>query len=244
MKWPARGSALAAWVLSAAFAAALLPALLDAATRGVPVADRAAASAYLRDGRTDTGAVNLVTAVLLDYRAFDTLGEATVIFAAAAIVGALLLARGTPRPRPPLSPLVRCAMQGLIPWFWVFPVAIILQGHLTPGGGFQGGVALAVLAILADTAFGTPTTASGVGERALGIAESMGALSFWALGLAGVLAGTGYLANLAAGFSAGSPGTLASGGVIPFLNVAIGCKVAAALVSMYRHIVREQEATP
>ena len=241
MTWAERGRAAAIWLLLGAFAAALLPAMLQASTRGVPVAEREAASAYVRRGQTDTGAVNLVTAVLLDYRAFDTLGEATVIFAAAIVVGALLTVRGKPRARPPLSPLVRCAMQGLMPWFWIFPVTIILQGHLTPGGGFQGGVAIAVLAILVDTTYGTPTGTRGVPGRTLGTAEALGALAFLSLGLAGLLAGAGYLANLAAGFPAGTPGSLASGGAIPFLNIAIGCKVAAALISMYRHMVRERE---
>jgi len=53
---------------------------------GVPVMDRfadAPATTYLRDGLADTGAPNIVTAVLLDFRAWDTLGEATVLFCAA-----------------------------------------------------------------------------------------------------------------------------------------------------------------
>lgn len=47
---------------------------------------------YLQDGLKSTGAANIVTAVLLDYRAYDTLGEATVLFAA--IIGALTVLRG------------------------------------------------------------------------------------------------------------------------------------------------------
>ncbi|HEB11662.1 MAG TPA: DUF4040 domain-containing protein [Spirochaetales bacterium] len=47
---------------------------------------------YLKDGLKETGAANIVTAVLLDYRAYDTLGEATVLFAA--IIGALAVLRG------------------------------------------------------------------------------------------------------------------------------------------------------
>lgn len=53
---------------------------------GVPVMDRLAdtpASTYLQDGLAQTGAPNIVTAVLLDFRAWDTLGEATVLFCAA-----------------------------------------------------------------------------------------------------------------------------------------------------------------
>jgi multisubunit Na+/H+ antiporter MnhB subunit len=61
---------------------------------GQPVTDRfadAPSNTYLREGLEDTGAANIVTAVLLDYRAYDTLGEATVLFCAA--MGALSILR-------------------------------------------------------------------------------------------------------------------------------------------------------
>lgn len=59
---------------------------------GHPVALSGGAShAYLAEGLSQTGAANIVTAVLLDYRAYDTLGEATVLFTA--IVGALVVLR-------------------------------------------------------------------------------------------------------------------------------------------------------
>ncbi len=50
-----------------------------------------ASSHYLQQGLSETGSANIVTAVLLDYRAYDTLGEATVLFTA--IIGALVLMR-------------------------------------------------------------------------------------------------------------------------------------------------------
>ncbi len=228
-------------LLLAGFAVGLIPALREAADSRTPMPARVS-EAYIKHGAQETGAVNIVTAVLLDYRAFDTLGEATVIFAAAAIVATLLAAHGSFRPRPALSPLVRCAMDTLLPWFWIFPVAVILQGHLTPGGGFQGGVALAVLLILVDVVYGAPASAPGVGDRTLGLAEALGALALLFLGAAGLVTGAGFLANLAAGFPGGVPFTLASAGLIPLLNVAIGCKVAAALASIFRHLVQQPGA--
>jgi multisubunit Na+/H+ antiporter MnhB subunit len=55
----------------------------------------AASQAYIRDGLKDTGAANLVTSVYLDYRAYDTLGEATVLFTA--IIGATVILRDRSR---------------------------------------------------------------------------------------------------------------------------------------------------
>jgi multicomponent Na+:H+ antiporter subunit B len=62
---------------------------------GKPVFDATAASAskvYIENGSAETGATNIVSSVILDYRAYDTLGEATVLFTA--IIGALAILRG------------------------------------------------------------------------------------------------------------------------------------------------------
>lgn len=67
---------------------------VDFPTFGEPVMERikdAPSETYLRDGLAKTGAANAVTAVLLDFRAYDTLGEATVLFCA--ILGALAILR-------------------------------------------------------------------------------------------------------------------------------------------------------
>ncbi len=61
---------------------------------GSPVMERfgdAPSSIYLQTGLAETGAANIVAAVLLDFRAYDTLGEATVLFCA--VLGALAILR-------------------------------------------------------------------------------------------------------------------------------------------------------
>lgn len=68
---------------------------------GQPVMDRfadAPSNTYLREGLEKTGAGNIVTAVLLDFRAYDTLGEASVLFCA--VMGALCVLRSTARKQP------------------------------------------------------------------------------------------------------------------------------------------------
>jgi len=54
--------------------------------------EEAPSNVYLKSGLKQTGAANIVAAILLDYRAYDTLGEVTVLFAA--ILGALAILRG------------------------------------------------------------------------------------------------------------------------------------------------------
>ena len=53
-------------------------------------AHRGVMDKYLRDSVTDTGAINTIAALILDYRAYDTLGEATVLFVAVLAVTAAL----------------------------------------------------------------------------------------------------------------------------------------------------------
>jgi multisubunit Na+/H+ antiporter MnhB subunit len=68
---------------------------------GRPVTERfadAPSNTYLRNGLEETGAANIVTAVLLDYRAYDTLGEATILFCA--VMGALTILRKKAKKEP------------------------------------------------------------------------------------------------------------------------------------------------
>lgn len=97
---PARGH-VSWWALAAEVAviAALLAfgiaALRDLAPFGEPIFARVAeapSNRYVAEGLRETGSANAVTAVILDYRAYDTMGEATVLFAA--ILGALAILRG------------------------------------------------------------------------------------------------------------------------------------------------------
>jgi len=68
---------------------------------GIPVMERFADAPtlfYLNNGLVETGAPNLVTAVLLDFRAWDTLGEATVLFCA--VLGTVAVLRRNARINP------------------------------------------------------------------------------------------------------------------------------------------------
>jgi multicomponent Na+:H+ antiporter subunit B len=195
-------------------------------------------SHYVDSGVKDTGATNLVNAVLFDYRGFDTLGEVTVIFAAAAAFKMLFSHRRIFFFRYGMSPIVKTGMAVYSPFIFIFGIYVIMAGHISPGGGFQGGVILASLSILLTLVYGlwykvrqtvlSPAISSNI--------ESMGGMVFIFIGLAGIFSGNYFLSNLGAGFFAGIPGSMFSGGSIPLLNIASGLKVTAGLSIIFYSI--------
>ena len=102
---------------------------------------------FIEDAAAETGAANMVTAVLADYRGYDTLGETAVIFAAGLGCLVILAAAGA-RPDLPAagmshpfgSVILDSATRILVPVVLLFAVYVLIHGHISPGGGFQGGV--------------------------------------------------------------------------------------------------------
>jgi multicomponent Na+:H+ antiporter subunit B len=128
--------------------------------------------AYLERGPDATGLENIVTAVLLHFRGFDTFGEVVVIFTALAALLGLPLAGLAPGRDPareaeagpdeapaepddiPISPVVRFVVRTLGPFIALFALATLAQGHTAPGGGFQSAAVLAALFVALDLAVG------------------------------------------------------------------------------------------
>jgi multicomponent Na+:H+ antiporter subunit A len=102
---------------------------------------------------------NIVNVILVDFRAFDTLGEITVLATAAIGVHALLRVaadHGSDREpiQPVTSPIFRTAARLLMPLLLLFSVFLLLRGHNEPGGGFVGGLVAAAAFALYGIAFG------------------------------------------------------------------------------------------
>src|SRR5690606_2213579 len=121
---------------------------------------------------------NIVNVILVDFRAFDTLGEITVLATAAIGVRGLLRfaasENGTHGTAPEIaSPIFQTAARLLMPLLLVFSVFLFLRGHNQPGGGFVGGLVAAAAFALFGMAFGferarqallvSPLTLLGVG---------------------------------------------------------------------------------
>ena len=134
-----------------------------------------------------------------------------------------------------LSKIVRTVANQLILFIIVFGLYVIAHGHITPGGGFQGGAVIVSGVVMLMVAFSSQELKKSLRERVLSIVESSGALIFAILAFAGI--GTVFFYNLLVGtpifgripdFGPG-PGDIWTGGVIPLMNFAVGLKVIAGL---------------
>ncbi len=187
------------------------------------------ARAYLSGTPGDLGAANVVTAVVVTYRGLDTLGEVTVLFAASAGV-ALALSHfrsgrqqpaGTRRQKP--SELIVTGAGLLLPLILMFGVYIFVHGHLTPGGGFQGGVVIAAGVLLVFLA----GTRNELAHNTLQIVEILAGTGYVAIGVLGIWGAAGFLDPRF--LPAGTAGELFSAGAIPVIYSLVGIKVGAEL---------------
>ncbi len=103
---------------------------------------------YIEKGLEETGAVNVVTGMILDYRAFDTFGESNVLFIATVTVLILLhrKKKGSGEKEeddrvfePKNDVILQASAAILVPVIIIYGIYVILNGHLSPGGGFSGG---------------------------------------------------------------------------------------------------------
>lgn len=124
-----------------------------------------------------------------------------------------------------MTPIVKNVTRLVSGFIVVFAVYIALTGHLTPGGGFAGGVILAAAGALILLAFGRRASAKLFTESGCHVADAAGALAFAVIAVLGFLGGT-FFFNFV---EPGTPGRLVSGGTIPLANLAILIKVGAGL---------------
>jgi multicomponent Na+:H+ antiporter subunit B len=174
---------------------------------------------------------NAVSSVNFDQRALDTLVEESILFAA--VVGSVVLLRqarderrGPPAPAHVLPP-VNLFGAVLLPVTLLTGVYLVAHGAISPGGGFQGGVVLATGLHVAYLAADYRVLHRLRPLALLDIADAVGAGAFTALGFAGLLAGVAYLANV---LPFGQLGQLASGGLVPVLNAAVGLEVGCGVM--------------
>ncbi len=182
----------------------------------------------------ETGAANIVTSVVLGYRGIDTLGELSILFAAASAAGLILGRRHTTAGTLTEGGFVlRHGGAMLFPLLMTIGFYIIFHGHLTPGGGFQGGVILAA-------AFFLPLLArpgARLHHGMLSLIEGFAGASFILIGLLALYDGGEFLQPM---MLQGTLGELRSAGTLPLLYLAVGLKVGAELASLLSHLAQTE----
>ena len=195
------------------------------------------------NGQTATGAQNLVSAIYLGYRAFDTLGETIVLLVAVSgTIGIIshsgrFLARGfgdtgleletglpeTPRMRTDLLDVVTGKLGPIVLLFGLY---VMLFGHLSPGGGFQGGVVIASGIVFLSLGSKRDSARKFQEARVLSGIEALAFLLLVSAGVSGIPLGVGLFGNPI------SADSVYKVGYIILLNSLIGLKVGAGIAFM------------
>ena len=202
---------------------------------------------YVEHGGHETGAQNIVAGLILDYRAFDTFGESAVLFTAAVSVLMLLGASRRNKfndenslksetisknflQRGPPEPILKGIASLSIPVILMMGCVVVINGHLSPGGGFSGGAILSTALILAANAYGFIKVHEFFNERTFIISSST-ALMIYALSKGySFFTGANHLHSI---IPKGTIGNILSAGLILPLNICVGLIVAGTLYAFY-----------
>ena len=200
------------------------------------ISDNAAAF-YQKYGLEKTESLNLVTAILYDFRAFDSLAESTVIFAAVSGIVLVLSRKTISVSSHGLSFIVKRTFAVLTPFVFLFSIYIITHGHISPGGGFQGGVILASISIIFIIIYGSAFDYKMISPKTKTLLETGGALTFIFIGFLGILIEGIFLDNI--NILNSEVGSLFSAGSIPIVNIGIGLKVGAGLAIIFYSMIQK-----
>lgn len=199
---------------------------------------------YLEKGIEETGAINFVAGMILDYRAFDTFAEANVLFLA--VMCAVMLLR---RDRKNISAkedqeiredesfdmaekksILKMGGKYLAPLVILYGIYVILNGHLSPGGGFSGGSIVGAGLILYATAFGQKKMQTFFTFRTFTSISLAGLLTYCACKSYSFFTGANHVGYE---IPKGTPGNIFSAGFILPLNICVGLIVACTMYGFY-----------
>lgn len=189
---------------------------------------------YIEESPEEIGIPNMVTSVLADYRAYDTLGEVVVIFTAAMGVLGLLSSAGGNQSGPKQATMrehrvLRVVSKMLIPLILLFALYVQFHGEYGPGGGFQAGVIFAAGIILYAMLFGLSNTQRIIRPALLQVLAASGVLIYGSVGVVSLLSGGNFL-----DYSQLLPDPLAGRHLgILVIELGVGITVAAAMTLIF-----------
>ncbi len=203
---------------------------------------------YIEKGLQETGAVNIVTGMILDYRAFDTLGESTVLFTAAMVVLFLLrldaesekysqLARSMKEAphadnfyEPRHDAILQMTAKILTPIVILLGIYVVLNGHLSPGGGFSGGAIMGAGLMIYVTAFGFADIRRFFTYKTYQRVVLCALLTYAASKCYSFYTGANGIESI---IPLGTPGAILSSGLILVLNICVGFIVTCTMYAFY-----------
>lgn len=195
---------------------------------------------YIQDGINDTGATNFVTGMILDYRAFDTLGESFVLFTA--VTSVFILLKETKTNKKPkqdtfvltTDPILKSCCSIIVPIILLFGVYVILNGSISPGGGFSGGAIIGAGLILYSLVFGHEKMQKFFNIKVFKTVTSCSLLCYCLCKAYSFFTSVnGYYNFFDTLIDLQTPGNIFSGGLIFILNVCVGLVVSCTMYGFY-----------
>ena len=182
------------------------------------------------------GVANAVTTVVVYFRGFDTLGEIAVLFIASLGIGLMLHSNTQCEIKAESNFMLKTASKILFPIIMLFGIYVMIYGHLSPGGGFQGGVIIAsgvLLLLISDKSFEVP-------HGLIVALETFAGVSYVLIGLIGLLVLDKFLGNFLPS-DISDMGLLFSGGIIPIIYIIVGIKVGSEMSLIVQNLIKRGE---
>jgi multicomponent Na+:H+ antiporter subunit B len=130
----------------------------------------------------------------------------------------------------------------LLPVMQVYGLYVVFHGHLSPGGGFAGGIIIGLSMICYAIVFGVESGGDGIPDRILTLVESFGTYWYGAAGLLGIVQGGALFISKGAGIPMGQVGNLLSGGSILIVTLGVGIMVGSTMVTLFYSLTEEENS--
>ena len=218
-----------------ALSAVLVLTILNILLQNIPTKIQTAGDELLKLNSTE-GVANAVTTVVVYFRGFDTLGEIAVLFIASLGIGLMLDSNNRCNIKAESNFMLQTASKFLFPIIMLFGIYVMIYGHLSPGGGFQGGVIIAsgvLLLLISHKEFEVP-------HSVIVLLETFAGVSYVLIGLIGLVVLDTFLGNFLP-HDISNMGLLMSGGIIPIIYIIVGIKVGSEMSMIVQNLIKRSD---
>ena len=211
-----------------------------------PASQSPVSSHFIANTGVDTEVPNMVTAVLADYRGFDTMFETVVVFIAGMAVLAILKKSGEKNPKkrefevdaePDL--IVTNTVRLLVPVIQIFSFYVLAHGHVSPGGGFQGGVVMGASFILIALSWDLDTALARFPLDRCTVVAGLGIILYAGIGLLSMFLGGEFLDYAELANILPVSREMARYHAMLGVEIGVGLTVTAIMFSLYANLSTE-----